>query len=423
MVRGNRTSAMAQSTIRLRNYLIKNPGKTPAAVMKALKIGKEASLYSLLLGLGNDTGICVNGEFPISIRGQRLTLAYLEEYLSHNPTQEKHGPRLVERLLYLYMCLHDATPYGGLSFNAIKDIYLKLLQDSGERMPRLDAVKRMIYRDINEFEKLGIGLLRPETGSKKYCLQDKYLPKLTAESAATVYVSMLLYQDTLLNEATLGAKEEIEKAFFKGFPERTRILKERIYVLGDTLTKPQEFGNILGKLIRAVDESFRIRINYMNNDERVSNRILEPLGLVCKRNVWYLIARTTSREKRTFRVDQILGLTVRDSEKFDYPPRFSLQDHIGSSWGVFCNDEVEVVKIKFSRRVAHRVKNLRYHPSQRLVKEGKDGSVIMEFQVCGLIEMQSWIMQWGSQAEVLEPLALREEICKTAQGIVKMYEF
>jgi hypothetical protein len=208
-------------------------------------------------------------------------------------------------------------------------------------------------------------------------------------SAAAVYASMLLYRDTLLDEATLGAKEEIEKAFFKGFPERSKVLKERIYVLGDTLANPQEFGNIIGKLIRAVG---------------------------------YLIVRKVgSIDNRTFRVDQILNLTVRDSEKFVYPGEFSLADHIGCSWGVFYNDEVQSVKLKFSRKVAHRVKNLSYHPSQRIGEECSDGSVILEFEVCGLVEMQSWILQWGSQVEVLEPLELREEIIQTAQSIVDKY--
>ncbi len=422
MVKRNRTAAMAESTSRLRKFIKENPDLSQEEVMKAVKIGSEASLYSLLLGLGDDQELCVNGEFHIRKDGKRLTIDDLEEFLSNNPAKEKDGPKLAERLLYLYCSLHNASPYGGLTFEAIKNIYIQLYKDNGGNVPKVDALKRMIYRDITEFEKIHIWIDRPESGSKRYCLQDKYLPKLTAESAAAVYVSMLLYRDTLLDEATLGAKEEIEKAFFKGFPERSKVLKERIYVLGDTLANPQEFGNIIGKLIRAVGESFKVKIGYMNNDGEASDRLLEPLGLVCKRNVWYLIARKVgSADNRTFRVDQIVNLNVRDNEKFVYPHEFFLSEHIGASWGVFYNDEVEIVKLKFSRKVAHRVKNLRYHPTQRIIEECSDGSVILEFEVCGLVEMQSWILQWGSQVEVLEPLELREEILQTAQSIVEKY--
>jgi len=422
MAQKNRTAAMAESTIRLRNYIAENPDLSQEDVVKALKYKSLASLYSLLSGLSDDKTICVNKQFLIQKDGKRLTIDVIEEFLSNHPAKEKDGPKLAERLLYLYCCLHNASPDGGLTFDAIKNIYMKLFMDSGGPLPNLAAMKRMIYRDIQEFEKLHIGIERPETGGKRYCLQDKYLPKLTPESAAAVYASMLLYRDTLLDDATLGAKVEIEKAFFKGFPERSKVLKERIYVLGDTLANPHEVGNIIGKLIRSVAESFRVKMEYMNNNGETSDRLLEPLGLVCKRNVWYLIARKAgSVDVRTFRADQILNLSVRDSEKFDYPTNFSLHKQIGASWGVFYNDEVEIVKLKFTRKVANRVTNLRYHPSQRIIEECSDGSVILEFEVCGLVEMQSWILQWGSQVEVLEPMELREEILQTAQRIVEKY--
>ena len=422
MVKKNRTAAMAESTIKLRNYIVENSDSSQEDIMNALKINKEAALYSLLSGLTGDQDLCVNGEFLVKKEGQRLSIDEVEEYLANNPARGKDGPKQAERLLYLYYSLHRAIPYAGLTFEAIKNIYTQLYMDTCGNIPKDDALKRMIYRDMEELETLRIGIDRSETGKKKYCLTDDYLPSLTSESAAAVYVSMLLYRDTLLDEATLSAKAEIEKSFFRGFPERLNLLKERIYVLGDTLASPQEFGNILGKLIRAVGDTCIIKIGYMNNDGEVSDRLLEPLGLVSKKNVWYLIARKVgTNENRTFRVDQIINLSVRESEKFVYPPDFSISKHIGCSWGVFHDDEVQIVKLKFSRQVAHRVKKLRYHPSQRITEECSDGSVIMEFEVCGLVEMQSWILQWGSQVEVLEPLQLREDILQAAQNVVKIY--
>lgn len=422
MLKKNRTTLTAEIANKLRKFIAGHPDLEQEDVMKALKINSKANLYSLLEGFSDDQEICTNGEFLIREGTRRLTIDYVEDFLSNNPPKEKNGPKPAERLLYLYYCLHNATPDGGLSFNAIMDVYSKLYDESEGILPKKDALKRMIYRDILEFEKLQIGIERPETGSKKYCLKDRYLPKLTPESAAAVYVSMLLYRDTLLSEATLGAKEQIEKAFFKGIPERSQILKDRIYVLGDTLANPNEFGNLIGKLIRAVVDSYRVKMSYLNNDGKESKRLVDPLGLVCKRNVWYLIANSVeSGEIRTFRVDQIINLNIHDGEKFVYPNKFFLADHIGCSWGVFYNDKVQIVKLKFSKKVAHRVKNLRYHPTQRIVEECCDGSVILEFEVCGLVEMQSWILQWGSQVEVLVPLKLRKEILQTAQSIIQQY--
>ena len=56
-----------------------------------------------------------------------------------------------------------------------------------------------------------------------------------------------------------------------------------------------------------------------------------------------------------------------------------------------------------------------------MIETCPDGSVIMQFEVCGLLELQSWILQWGNQVEVLEPAILREDICEIARQIADKY--
>ncbi|OPX83517.1 MAG: hypothetical protein A4E53_04602 [Pelotomaculum sp. PtaB.Bin104] len=63
-------------------------------------------------------------------------------------------------------------------------------------------------------------------------------------------------------------------------------------------------------------------------------------------------------------------------------------------------------------QVARRVKSLVYHPSQRILEELADGSVEISFEVCGITEMKTWIVQWGDMVEVLEPRWLRDEMCQ-----------
>lgn len=333
------------------------------------------------------------------------------------------GPGPSERLLYLYTVLHHAIPDGGLSFNRLRSLYYDLISDYGGTIPSEAALKRMIYRDIASLEEMGIGIDRPVYGSSRYCLTEHYLPKLPAETAATLYTSMLLYRNTLLDQSTEAARREIERAFFRNVPDRSKRLQERVYVLGDTLAEPRKFGDNLGMLIRAVAEGVRMEVDYINTEGEESWRVLDPVGLVCKRSVWYLIARKPkASDYRTYRVDQMQSIKILEREPFPYPADFDLREHIGSSWGVFCNDPVQRVRLKFAPRVASRVKNLCYHPSQELIAEFEDGSVILEFHVCGLIEMVSWILQWGTQVEVLEPEELREQVLSAATAISRIYE-
>ncbi len=415
----SRTSVMAQRAMQLRQYLLENPGCQTRQVMTALHIRSEASLYRLLQGLAQESELCQNGEFNLYHKGKKLTLKDLEKGLQEK--EAASSPAMAERLIYLYDALNNYSPYGGIAFSDLMRGYADLHTQSGGPVPRKESLRRQVLRDLEKMESYGIVIERPSTGSKKYRLAQEYLPKLSPESASAVYVSMLLYRNTLLSEATAAAREEMEKSLFAGVPARPRDLRERIYVLGDTLENPRRFGNILGKLIRSTLELNPVRLWYINNEGEESVRTLDPLGLVCKRGVWYLMGRNAEGETRTFRVDQIQSLTIQETEHFQHPKDFSIRQHIGDSWGVFCNDPVQTVRLKFSPQVAHRVKNLRYHPSQQEAEDGPDGSVTLQFAVCGLLELQSWILPWGTQVEVLEPPELRERVRQAALEIAGRY--
>lgn len=377
------------------------------------------TFYEYLNGLKGSPEIYENGEFKVLEDGKRISIADVKSYLKNNTGSNK--PNKPERILYLYNLLHRNIPYGGVTFEDILKQYLTLLEHSSANLPKLESIRRMIYRDMDELEMLGIIIERPSTGSPKYCLRDKYLPKLPFEQASSLYVSMLLFEDTILDQMSNSAKEEFEKAFFKNSPHESAKINERIYVVGDTLVNPSEFGDKFTKLVASVINSYQLYITYSKLNGESSNRVLNPLGLVYKRGVWYLVAeRPELNEYRTFRVDQILDVRLSNIQ-FEYPENFSLNEHIGSSWGVFTNDSVEIVKLKFSPSVASRVKSIRYHRSQELIDELPDGSVIVKLEVCGLLELKSWLLQWGNEVKVLEPISLRDEVIKAARQIVEMY--
>lgn len=424
MAKDTRMKATVKKTVQLRDYVIQHPDATQDEVLHAMGMKGPVPLYNLLMGAADDAALCAKGVFNILHQGQRLTLDYIEDYLDHQ--QDPPGrPPMAERLIYLYNDLQTANLHGGISLERLLRNYCSLLEDYTHDLPKPASIKRSLQRDLNKLETYGINIMRPSTGSKNktYRLEQEYLPKLSLENAAMLYVSTMLHRNTLMNDAITSVRRNIESGFFQGMPERSRLLRERIYILGDTLSNPEQFGDILGSLVRAVSETYRVKVEYINNDGKTSSRILEPLGMVCKRSVWYLIARQVDiQETRTFRVDQVCHLTNLPEEPFAYPTGFLLPEYIGNSWGVFCNDPVRIVRLRFSPQVARRVKNLCYHPSQRIVQEDADGSIVIRFEVCGLLEMRSWIMQWGSQVEVLEPLDLRKQIREMAENIIKTYQ-
>jgi predicted DNA-binding transcriptional regulator YafY len=408
-------TAMAASVY---NCVEQHPDRDVEELLSILRMNRRP-FYEYLLGLSDQSSVCKDGVFRVMDGDQRLTVEAVEHYLAD--CRGDNRPKRSERILYLYNLLHRNIPYGGVSFEEILQQYLTLLEHSTRDLPKIDSIRRMIYRDIDELEKIGIIIDRPATGSSKYSLRDKYLPKLPFEQASSLYVSMLLFEDTILDQMSNSAKEEFEKAFFRNSPEESVKINDRIHVVGDTLVNPEEVGDKFTKLVTAVINSYQIEITYSKLEGEISLRTIKPLGLVFKRGVWYVVAEDPNKkEYRTFRVDQILKASLTNI-MFEYPEGFSLAEHIGGSWGVFTNDEVQEVRLKFSSAVATRVKSLRYHRSQEVIEELTDGSVIIGLEVCGLIELKGWLLQWGPQVEVLEPEILRQEMLNTAQELVNLY--
>jgi len=51
-----------------------------------------------------------------------------------------------------------------------------------------------------------------------------------------------------------------------------------------------------------------------------------------------------------------------------------------------------------------------------------DGSFLFTVEVSEPREVGWWVMQWGANAEVLEPESLRQELAETARALVVVYE-
>lgn len=90
----------------------------------------------------------------------------------------------------------------------------------------------------------------------------------------------------------------------------------------------------LDALERAVVHRARVRLSYTDHAGAASERSVEPLGLVDKDGVWYLLG-DTGNGRRTFRVDRVVDVTAT-GETFGRPPEEDLE----AAWAVV-ESEVE----------------------------------------------------------------------------------
>ncbi|MDD4767511.1 MAG: WYL domain-containing transcriptional regulator [Desulfotomaculaceae bacterium] len=323
------------------------------------------------------------------------------------------------RITKLLDLLNKKSPYGGVSIK--------------EMAEALEVSTRSIHRYLDHIEyDLNKPIVRPERNTSRkeglYRLDEGYLPSISPEKALVIFLSLLQQKGSALAGHTNELKDALVSTLFKYKynPHTLPVekLQERIHFVDEQLTDPARVSEIFSKLVQSLQDCCRVKLwYYVAHSRQDTERVVEPYGLICKRHNWYLFAYCLKRAAiRVFRVDQITDIFPYTSERFEIPAGFSLQKHMGQSWGIINDGEICRVRLKFSPQVAPRVKRLIYHPSQKIEEESADGSVIMSLEACGIDEMKTWLVQWGDTVEVLEPGWLRNDMYEMARRVLELYK-
>ncbi|MCI0407184.1 MAG: WYL domain-containing protein, partial [Acidobacteria bacterium] len=90
-----------------------------------------------------------------------------------------------------------------------------------------------------------------------------------------------------------------------------------------------------------------------------------------------------------------------------------------SSFGILRGETV-AVRIRFSRRQAKWIAERTWHDSQQ-IQSLPDGGLMLSLEVADTAEIKSWVLSFGQEAEVLEPLSLRAELRAEAWALIDRY--
>lgn len=90
------------------------------------------------------------------------------------------------------------------------------------------------------------------------------------------------------------------------------------------------------------------------------------------------------------------------------PAKFDLTQHAARSFGVWQEDPVQV-HWRFKPEAAEDAADFIFHPSQE-TEWSEDGSLHVRFTAGGIKEMDWHLYTWGDAVEVIQPLALRQQV-------------
>lgn len=307
-------------------------------------------------------------------------------------------------------------------------ITLLLLLQSGRRRTAgalaqaLEVSERTIYRDVDALCAAGVPVYTERGPEGGIALADGYRRALThfnedeirslfvSGSSALADLGMEIGLDRALEKLRGGLADVQRRAAEKA---RSRVhLDQRRWNQGEP---PRE---LLTTLRRAVWDDRRVRVSYEDRNRNATTRIVDPLGLVSKAGVWYLIARISEgHDMRSFRVDR-MRFAEELQTRFDRPPDFDLERHWTETSTQFQRNTPEyVVTLRVAADALEAV--TLYWMGEILDRSETHGTVRIAFP--GLEAASHAVVAWGARVTIVEPPELRANVLQRAREAIERH--
>jgi predicted DNA-binding transcriptional regulator YafY len=298
---------------------------------------------------------------------------------------------------------------------------LMLLQAHGrlssrEIAERLEISQRTAHRDMEALCIAGIPLIAHRGAQGGWELQKGWRTKVPGLDDAELQ-GLLMVQPSALGDRKLTAAAQ--RAFDKlmaSLPASMRTQADSIRVrlhIDPTGWRPlADDVSALHLVQHALAQNRKLTFLYTRPDGDTSTRTVDPLGIVCKQTVWYLIAQTPAG-MRTYRVSRIQDVVVL-ALQFERPAKFDLAAYWKQSTAKL-RDQKQTVSATTALSPEAVLTINRWCPMTALPNHPTQSSLQKDWVVYE-VEFESYqqarfvILGLGPRAIPLAPNALRKEI-------------
>ncbi|MDV7243827.1 MULTISPECIES: YafY family protein [Rhodococcus] len=297
---------------------------------------------------------------------------------------------------------------------------------AGQLAEELGVSVRTVYRDVTALSAAGVPLWTESGPGGGIRLLDGWQSKLGGMTGAETSALMLLGVPSLaddlgLREVTAAAQSKLLHALPVPLRAGAQLWRDRLYVdVPGWFTPPRDNEN-LPDVAAAVLEGRRLRIDYRKGADVVT-RTLDPLGLVAKAGVWYLVAQHRSRTL-SYRVSRISDATAL-TEQALRPEQFDL-----GAWWSATVAEFDRAMLRFRCRVRLSPRSWRQLPRIVGVEAARvevgppdeDGWVAVDLVLEAEDVALEQLTALGAGVEVLAPASLRAAMRDTGEAMMNRH--
>jgi predicted DNA-binding transcriptional regulator YafY len=310
---------------------------------------------------------------------------------------------------------------------------LLLLQTRGgmtatELARELEVSVRTIHRDVEALGAAGVPIYAERGPRGGIRLVDGYRTRLTGmttDEADALFLSGLPGPAAELGLGTVvtAARLKVLAALPTELRGRASRLLERFHLDAAGWFRAGESVPHLAAIAQCVWDGRRLELDYDRGDQLVT-RTLDPLGLVLKGGVWYLVAAHDG-QIRTYRVSRARGVAPSEGHA-ERPTGFDLATYWSESITAFERETPRiVVTLRVRRDATRRLEDVVDFPVLQAAIEEPDPEP-EEWRRLRITfdwprEVTGRLLAMGADVEVLEPAELRGEIAALAAETLTRY--
>jgi len=320
----------------------------------------------------------------------------------------------------------------------------------------LEVSVRTIYRDVEELSASGIPVFADRGAHGGFQLVEGYrtrLTGLTPQEAETLFLSGYPGPAAELGLGTVLAAAQLKvlAALPPELRSRASRIRQRFHLDAPGWFTEPEATPHLQQIADAVWSDRRLRMWYRRGaDDQVVERLIDPLGVVLKAGVWYMVARTGDEERsarpageepagrareepaarpreelRTYRISRIVSLETA-TDRFQRPDDFDLAEHWERSVSAYESslpsfEAVVRVHEPSLWRVADVIGGIRAREAIGAATRDGEGWLTLTLPLGDVGYAESQLLAFGADLEVVSPADFRERLAASARRMALLY--
>ena len=291
------------------------------------------------------------------------------------------------------------------------------LAEIAQRLSRLDinAERKTLYQDFEELRRFGMDICTNQEGkSFRYFLGSRtfQLPELKLLVDAVQSSRFITEQKS---------RELIKKLETLTSRSNANQLQRQVLIAGRIKTMNESIYYNVDGLHTAIAKERQIQFRYFRwgPDKTMILRhngelyTVSPWHLCWDYENYYLVAYDPAiQDYRHYRVDRMEKLTVSDRKRDPLPADFDLGKYVRRIFDMY-NGRTETVRLRFDRALINVVMD-RFGADGHIHPDGERIAVTAPVEVGPTF--YGWLFQFGTQAEIVSPDAVRRDFARHCQA-------